>query len=285
MLAKRLPLLLNPMSREEYLETTAIYSLYNWNEKSARFIGQRPFRSPHHSSSDISITGGGTFPKPGEISLAHNGVLFLDELQEFRSIVLNMLRQPLQDRIITIARSAGSVLFPAGFLLVCAMNSCSCGNFLDETKNCICTPHQIRKYFSKISGPLLDRIDLQIEMARTNHTSFNTKSLNKETFIRQLTTSQNKQSNRFRNHYFKSNGQIPPGMVENLIPLDPALKVLLDSYIQKYHPSSRSIHSTLKVARTIADLAGHDTLKEVHLLEAMTYRTLEFKIQHINDFF
>lgn len=286
MLAKRLPHLLPPMTQRELLETTAVYSLFNWNEKEANFVNERPFRSPHHSSSTISITGGGTFPKPGEVSLAHNGVLFLDEFQEFNRHILNMLRQPLQDASISISRVSGSVNYPAKFLLVCAMNSCPCGSFLDTTSHCVCSPRKLLNFYNGISGPLLDRIDLQIEMPRmrnsSNHLSGRNKSAIPVPIIEeQLKTADSLQKNRYKNELIRFNSEVPAGKTSKYIHLNNTVINLLENFINSQHPTTRTIDSIIKISRTIADLEGSTDISIDHMHEAMQYRSLERTIEAI----
>lgn len=287
MLAKRIPYLLPPMSRMELLETTAIYSLFNWNEKEQQFINRRPFRSPHHSSSDISITGGGTYPKPGEVSLAHNGVLFLDEFQEFNRHILNMLRQPLQDASINISRVSGSVNYPADFLLVCAMNSCPCGAFMDATRQCACSPKKLLNFYSGISGPLLDRIDLQIEMPRlkniTTHLDENHGSHDTRAIKEMLEKADRMQKARYKNAGFLFNSQIPPGKIKHFIRLETAAKKTLLEFIEKTYPTTRTIDSILKISRTIADIEGRAEIAVSHILEAVQYRALEKTVESIKS--
>ncbi|MCK5267621.1 MAG: YifB family Mg chelatase-like AAA ATPase, partial [Spirochaetes bacterium] len=284
MLAKRIPHLLPPMNRSELLDTTAIYNLYSWNEKNTTLIGDRPFRNPHHSSSDVSIIGGGPNPKPGEVSLAHNGVLFLDEFQEFKRNVLNLLRQPLQDKKISIARAMGTVEYPSNFLLICAMNSCPCGNFLDQEKYCICTPNQIRKHFMKISGPLLDRIDLQIEMPR-NSMLKNTDNLSEEKIKIELQNAYERQKYRYNKLDFNFNSEIPTSLINRFLLFNKNCTKLLEEFIKKFHISSRGINSIKKISRTISDLEDSENIKEEHLLESLKYRSLEVKPLEMNLYF
>jgi len=279
MLAKRIRYLMPPMNEEESLQTAAIYSLFAQNEKLGIAFGERPFRNPHHSASDISIIGGGSFPKPGEVSLAHNGILFLDELQEFKVNVLNMLRQPLQDKEIMISRSAGSVIYPAKFLMVCAMNSCPCGNFMDENKPCICTPHQIKKHYSKISGPLLDRIDLQIEMPRTNKLYEKTghnKTL--ETFKEELQKATEIQRKRYYKETIMFNGALETNQLNKFLNISTDAKKTLNEFILQFRPTGRAVDSVLKVSRTIADLEESEEIRIKHIYEAIQYRSLEKNI-------
>jgi magnesium chelatase family protein len=285
MLARCLPALLPPMDEDEMLETTALYSLYGWNEKGECLVGERPFRSPHHSSSDVSIIGGGSWPRPGEISLAHNGVLFLDELQEFRSVLLNMLRQPLQDQRVVLSRSAGSVVYPARFLLICALNPCPCGHLTDDTQRCICSPQQVRRYFSRISGPLLDRIDLQVEMPRQKplvHSGI--PGAASQDLPMMLERARSMQRRRLRTLGLRYNSEIPGETLENHLPLNDSLRLALRSYTERYHPSNRAIVSLLRITRTIADLEGEGKAREEHLLEAMRYRMLENHIYNSGRF-
>ncbi len=288
MLAKQIPLLLPSMNPKEKIQTTSIYSLFGWKEKGEKFIHERPFRAPHHSSSDISIIGGGSFPKPGEISLAHNGVLFLDEFQEFRVNLLNMLRQPLQEKKVTLSRSSGSVSYPANFLLICAMNSCPCGNFMDKERRCICTPGAIKKYFGKISGPLLDRIDIQVEMPRL-YSSEKKKNLctsfSGDEFFASIEAAVLIQQKRYLNLEFNFNSEIPVDLIPAYTNLSPSGSLILEEYIKKNAPSHRAVNSILKVARTIADMDKKDNIAEKHVLESMLYRNLETKIYRNDEAF
>jgi len=279
MLAKRIPYLLPELTKEEYLETTALYDLYSWNEKNRSFINERPFRAPHHSASDISLVGGGSTPMPGEISLAHNGILFLDEFQEFKPAVLNMLRQPLQDRDIRLSRAMGSVSYPADFMLICAMNPCPCGNYLDKTRICNCTPYQIRKHFSRIAGPLLDRIDMQVEMVREidsladiNHNPGKIKA--------QMEIAHEMQRRRYKGTEFTANSQIKSRNLEKWMPLSSEAESILQQFIDKQHPSRRAIDAIIKIARTIEDMKGEGVIKSGSILEAIHYRSLEMRIQN-----
>ncbi len=279
MLAKRIRYLMPPMNEEESLQTAAIYSLFSQNEKMGIKFGKRPFRNPHHSASDISIIGGGSFPKPGEVSLAHNGILFLDELQEFKINVLNMLRQPLQDKEIMISRSASSVNYPAKFLLVCAMNSCPCGNFLDESKPCICTPHQIKKHYAKISGPLLDRIDLQIEMPRTNKLyEITTPSKELKTFKEELEKATEIQKLRYAQTKIDFNGALETDQLRKFLNISTEAQKALNEFIKQFRPTGRAVDSVLKVSRTIADLEESEKILENHIYETIQYRSLEKNI-------
>lgn len=279
MLAKRIRYLMPPMSEEESLQTAAIYSLFAQNEKMGINFGERPYRNPHHSASDIAIIGGGSFPKPGEVSLSHNGILFLDELQEFKVNVLNMLRQPLQDKEIMISRAAGSVNYPANFLMVCAMNSCPCGNFMDENKPCICTPHQIKKHYSKISGPLLDRIDLQIEMPRTNKLYKKNENFeNFNTFKAKITKATEIQKKRYSEVTINFNGSLKTNQLEKFLNISTKAKKALNEFIIQFRPTGRAVDSVLKVSRTIADLEESEEISTKHIYESIQYRSLEKNI-------
>ena len=282
MLAKRIPYLLPEMNKTEYMETTALYDLYSWNEKNRSFINERPFRSPHHSSSDISLVGGGSNPMPGEISLAHNGILFLDEFQEFRPAVLNMLRQPLQDRDIRLSRAMGSVSYPANFMLICAMNPCPCGNYLDKTRICNCTPNQIRKHFSRIAGPLLDRIDMQVEMLREPETE-SEHELEVDTadeVEEKIGLAHRIQEKRFKNKPYTSNSQVPGSKLKKEFPLTNGAEKDLGLFIKRQHPSRRAIDSIVRIGRTIADMKGEGEIESGSILEAIHYRSLEIRLQN-----
>lgn len=287
MLARALSGLMPALSDAECLETTAVYNLTGWREHGNLYIRERPFRSPHHSASDVAIIGGGSIPRPGEISLAHNGILFLDEFQEFRTNVLNLLRQPLQERRIVISRAAGCAVYPSDFLLVCAMNSCPCGKFMDEEFKCVCSPWQIRKFYSRLSGPLLDRIDLQIEMPRLvtdAMTLWHCGPVDEGRAGLVLETARARQQARFRADCFKSNGAIPGEFLSKYATLSNSLEKLFAEFIKTARPSTRAVASILRVTRTIADMDDSGEILERHLLEAIHYRSLEARLRDIDEF-
>lgn len=281
MLASRLPSILPPLSFDEALETSRIYSVVNLLEKDRGLLTQRPFRSPHHSISDAGLIGGGTYPRPGEVSLAHNGILFLDELPEFRKNVLELLRQPIEGGEVTITRAAQSLTYPARFSLVAAMNPCPCGYLGHPKINCVCREQQMARYRQRLSGPLLDRIDLQIEvplvsfdeMALKNH-----QAESSQTIRSRVVTARQKQRERFGKKTIKLNAQMGPKDLEHYCEVSDEDKKLLKNVVEKFNFSARSLHRILKVARTISDLANSPKIKTDHLFEAVRYRSLDRQI-------
>ncbi len=277
MLAKRLPTIMPPLSLYEALETTKIYSVAGRLNKKG-LISQRPFRSPHHTISDVALIGGGTYPRPGEISLAHNGVLFLDELPEFKRSVLEVLRQPLEERKVTISRARISVEYPANFLFVASMNPCPCGNFNHPDKKCVCSPGAIQRYLGKISEPLLDRIDIHIEVTpiKFEQRVSNIKSESSEEIRKRVIKARELQQERFKEYkHIHSNAMMPPAMVQKICTTDADGQLLLKIAMEKLGLSARAYDKILKVSRTIADLAGEENIKSHHIAEAIQYRTLD----------
>lgn len=274
MLAKALPSILPQMTLAESLEVTKIYSAAGQLTSSEPLITNRPFRSPHHTASGISLVGGGTWPKPGEISLAHRGVLFLDEFLEFPKSVLENLRQPLEDGMISISRAAGTLKFPAKFLLAAAMNPCPCGYFNDNEKTCSCTPSDIIRYQKRVSGPLLDRIDINIEVPRIKFEELsNTFNAEDSTTIRRrVQAARNIQLERFVSDKIFSNAEMTSALTEKYCSTDDASKQLLKSAIESFHLSPRVYFRILKLARTIADLENSEAINIDHLAEALQYR-------------
>jgi magnesium chelatase family protein len=275
MMAKRIPTIMPEMTLEEALETTKIHSIMGLTQN--KIVAQRPFRAPHHTSSDIAIVGGGPFPKPGEASLAHNGVLFLDELPEFHRDVLESLRQPMEDGFVTIARAAKSLKFPSSFMLVAAMNPCPCGYFTDPKKECHCNSSQIRKYLSKISGPLLDRIDIHIEVSSLKHkdlTSENPAETSEE-IRKRINKSRCIQQNRFKETGIFCNSQMPQSQIKKHCQINNEAKELLKMAMEELSLSARAYDKILKVSRTIADLAGSQAILPEHISEAIQYRSLD----------
>lgn len=277
MLARRLPGIMPPMTTEEAIETTKIYSIAGLLSDNKGLITQRPFRAPHHSSSDIALIGGGQIPKPGEVSLAHNGVLFLDELPEFKRNVLEVLRQPLEDGFVVVARSYATVQFPARFLLVGAMNPCPCGHYNDDLKPCICSPGMILRYRSKISGPLLDRIDIHIEVPRVKYSELRNETTTETSeIVRQRVIFARKiQLRRFQNEGIYFNAHMKTKHLKKYCKLDEDCHRLLQNAVEKLGLSARAHSKIIKVARTIADLEGSEDIKLNHLAEAIQYRSIE----------
>ncbi|HDM77127.1 MAG TPA: ATP-binding protein [Deltaproteobacteria bacterium] len=276
MLAQRLPTILPPLTFDEALETTKIYSVSGLLDKPLMTI--RPFRSPHHTISDAGLIGGGQVPKPGEVSLAHNGVLFLDELPEFRKNVLEMLRQPLEDGKVTIARASVTLTYPSRFLLVTALNPCPCGYLGDSAHQCRCTSTQIQRYRSKLSGPLLDRIDLHVDVPNVNYDDLaKDRSVETSEEIRdRVTAARRIQLERFKkNRGVFCNSQMGPKLIKKYCAVDRNCENLLRMAIDRLGFSARGYHRILKLARTIADIAGQKDIKEDHLAEAIQYRSLD----------
>lgn len=281
MLAKRIPTILPEMTFEEALETTKIHSVAGALRDGENLVTARPFRSPHHTMSAVSLAGGGAFPKPGEVSLAHNGVLFLDELPEFPKQVTETLRQPLEDRRITITRASGHCTFPSNFMLVCAMNPCRCGYYGHPTKKCTCKPEEIQKYMSRISGPLLDRIDIQIEVSslRFEELSSTEQSETSATIRSRVNAARQRAVERFRaggDRVF-SNADMTPAQLQKYAKVDEMGKELLRSAYDSMGLSARGHDRILRVARTIADLEGVEIIGAAHMAEAIRMRSLDRK--------
>ena len=278
MLAKRLPSILPPMTFEEALETTKIHSIAGILPKDLALVTERPFRSPHHTVSDAALVGGGSFPRPGEVSFAHYGVLFLDELPEFKKNVLEVLRQPLEDSRVTVSRSKLSLEFPANFMLAAAMNPCPCGFFTDPNKECTCTPPSIQRYMAKISGPLLDRIDIHIEVPAVKFKELSAKehSENSETIRERVIQAREIQLNRYSgNPHIYNNSDMGSKEVKKYCKLDSSGEDLLKMAMTKLGLSARAYDRILKVSRTIADLENSLEIKPNHISEAIQYRSLD----------
>ena len=275
MLARRLPTILPDLTFEESLEITKIYSISGLLPKDSQIITKRPFRSPHHSISGISLVGGGKIPHPGEISLSHNGVLFLDELPEFNKRALEVMPQPLEDRIITISRVSGSYTYPANFMFVASQNPCPCGYFGSETRPCTCTPKQVNDYITKISGPLLDRIDINLHVPTVKYTELHEEKFAESSIqIRERVNKARKiQIARFKNDNIFSNSELSPRLIEKYCSLDKECNLIMKSAFEKLNLSARAYSRVLKVARTIADLDNSENIQKNHLLEAIQYRT------------
>lgn len=278
MLARRLPSILPPLSLYESLETTKIHSVAGKLSAADALVTTRPFRSPHHTISDVALVGGGSNPQPGEISLAHNGVLFLDELPEFKRSALEVMRQPLEERRVSISRAKFTVDYPSSFMLVASMNPCPCGYFNHPEKECICPPGMVQKYLSKISGPLLDRIDLHVEVTPVNFSELASDRLaEKSELIRdRVIKAREVQATRFGSKPdLHANAQMSPQMVRDICKITPAGQALLKKAMEKLGLSARAYDRILKVSRTIADLAGSEEIELEHLAEAINFRSLD----------
>ncbi|MCB0667790.1 MAG: YifB family Mg chelatase-like AAA ATPase [Saprospiraceae bacterium] len=279
MLARRLPTILPPMDLREALETTKIHSVAGLLPADTGLLTVRPFRSPHHTISDVALVGGGSNPSPGEISLAHNGVLFMDELPEFKRTVLEVMRQPLEERKVTISRAKLSVDYPTGFILVASMNPCPCGYYNHPEKDCVCAPGVITRYLNKISGPLLDRIDLHVEVTPVSYDELSDVHGSQEKssdIIERVIKARKIQTQRFKNvEGVYTNSQMSSKMVHEICEINQAGKVLLRTAMEKLQLSARAYDRILKVARTAADLSGSPEIKIEHLAEAIQLRTLD----------
>jgi len=279
MLAKRLPTILPDLTLSEALETTKIHSVVGLLDGRA-IVATRPFRSPHHTISDAGLVGGGTIPKPGEVSLAHNGVLFLDELPEFKRNVLEVLRQPLEDGTITVSRAIGSISYPASFMLVAAMNPCPCGFFTDPQKECGCTPLQIQRYRSRVSGPLLDRIDIQVEVPAVRYQDLASRDPGEPSAITRsrVNASRAIQLHRFQKKGLHANAQMGTKDIKRFCTVKEGGEKLLEVAINKLGLSARAYSRILKVSRTIADLEGSEEIQPAHVSEAIQYRSLDRRL-------
>jgi magnesium chelatase family protein len=281
MLARAFCHLLPPLSFDEMLETTSIHSVAGTLRED--LITHPPFRAPHHTSSYVSLVGGGTFPKPGEITLAHRGVLFLDEFPEFERRVIDSLRQPLEERVVSVARAKGSVNFPASFILIAALNPCSCGNFGIKGRTCTCPPVAVERYQRKISGPIIDRIDIWIEVSVVDHEKLSSVKAGGETtdeIVKRIVTARELQKGRFKNHprSITTNSEMNARDIEHYIILGETERELLNSSAKKLDLSARAYHRIIKLARTIADLDHKEEIGTSHILEALQYRPKRFGI-------
>ena len=282
MLAKRLPSILPDMTREEALEATSVHSIVGTLPADVGLLSSRPFRSPHHTVSAVGLTGGGAVPRPGEVSLAHNGVLFLDELPEFSRQATEGLRQPLEDQRVTISRASGSLTYPCSFMLVAAMNPCACGYYGHPTRECTCSAHSVTRYLSRISGPLLDRFDLHVEVPPVGYIDLNAKdpSENSASIRERVNTARRVQLERYAGTRIRTNSQLTPSLLRRHCALSPDAETLMESAFDRLGLSARAYDRLLKVARTIADLDGSEKLRIEHLSEAIQYRSLDRKYWH-----
>ena len=278
MVAKCIPSILPPLNAEEQIELSKIYSVCGKFDETKGLMKNRPFRSPHHTISEYGLVGGGLNPKPGEISMAHNGVLFLDELTEFKKTTLEIMRQPLEDKKVNIARVHGSFSFPSNFVLVAAMNPCSCGYYPDLNR-CHCSRTSIQRYIGKLSQPLLDRIDICVEAPTLNYFDIVQKKDNEssQTIRERILKCHDIQRIRYENYGFNYNNEIPSNLIEKFCGLDSECVEYMQSAYDKYSLTARTYHKVLKVARTIADMAGDEDIKLIHLGEAIMYRGLDKK--------
>jgi magnesium chelatase family protein len=274
LLARAMPSILPRLTIEEALEVTKIYSVAGLLPPDQPMIRHRPFRAPHHTISHAGLVGGGHWPRPGEISLAHRGVLFLDELPEFGQRVLEVLRQPLEDRVVTIARSTGTLSFPANFILVAALNPCPCGYYGDPVKECTCSPTVVSRYQKRISGPLLDRIDIHVEVPRVEFEKLaDTRRGEPSAVVRaRVEAARERQRRRFAGTKLQCNADMRPAEIREFCPIDEASRSLLGAAMRQMQMSARAYHRILKLARTIADLAGSERIEVTHIAEAIQYR-------------
>ena len=277
MMAKRLPGILPDMSREEMIQSTEIWSVAGLTSRSHPIVSARPFRSPHHTVSATALAGGGSFPRPGEISLAHNAVLFLDELPEFRAEVLEVLRQPMEDGQVTVSRVAGTVTFPARFMLVCAMNPCKCGWYGHPSGRCRCTPQEVRRYHSRISGPLLDRIDLIVEVPALEYEELRRKTPAESSaeIKKRVNAARQLQRERFGDEGAMSNARMDSRALRRFCALGAESEALMRGAFERMGLSARSYDRILRVARTIADLDGAEDIGPEHIAEAIQFRSFE----------
>jgi len=275
LLSRALPSILPPPNREEIIEITKIHSIVGSPARQNGIVAERPFRSPHHTASHIALVGGGTFPRPGEITLAHRGVLFMDEFPEFDKRVLEALRQPLEDRVISISRAKGSITYPANILLVGAMNPCPCGNLGNPKKECVCAPQHVERYARKISGPITDRVDLWVDVDAVEHEKLaaNAPAGESSRVIQQrVAKARTRQAERFKKTRISTNSEMSARDIETFCKLTPPVNAILMQAAKQFNLSARAYHRVIKIARTIADLEGTEQIGENHILEAVQYR-------------
>jgi magnesium chelatase family protein len=280
MLAQRLATILPPLSLEQSLETTRIYSSVGLLSREKALLAIRPVRMPHHSASGPALVGGGPMPRPGELSLAHFGILFLDEFVEFPRHVLEMIRQPLEDGFVIVSRAKRTIRFPAQFMLVAAMNPCPCGYYGSDSRKCKCTPNQITRYLSKVSGPLVDRIDIHIDVPAISFRKLRSKSgeLDSTAMREDVTRAISIQAQRFGNRKIHANSRMSHKQVEKFCKLDSASELMLKQAMTEFGLSARAHDKICKLARTIADLAGDENIASEHIAEAISYRKLDRKL-------
>lgn len=279
MLARRIPTILPDLNFKEALEITKIHSIAGVLPVDSPLVTTRPFRAPHHTVSGVALTGGGRIPKPGEMSLAHHGVLFLDELPEFNRNTLEVMRGPLEDRQITVSRASCTLTYPCNFMFIASMNPCPCGYYGSKEKRCTCSESQISKYMSKISGPLLDRIDIQIGVSPVKYDKLNSTSEceTSKTIKKRVNEARNIQRERYKTYGIFSNSELTPIMLEEFCKLDDEGKRILEQAFKKLGLSARAYGRILKVSRTIADLENSKNIKTKHICEAIQYRSLDKK--------
>ncbi len=277
MLSKRVPTIIPPMSLEEAIDSTKIHSIAGLLAGQESFVATRPFRSPHHTISDIGLLGGGTFPTPGEVSLAHNGVLFLDELPEFKRSALEVMRQPLEDARVTVSRAAGTITFPCEFMLVAAMNPCPCGYFGDPKRECRCSPVQVQRYRQRVSGPLLDRIDLHVEVPAVEYrdVASDRAEENSDAIRERVSVARQRQQDRFHDERTNCNARMSSKQIKAWCKLDDECQELIKIAMTELNLSARAYDRILKVSRTVADLAGAETIGPDHVSEAIQYRSFD----------
>jgi len=274
LLARSMPSILPGMTLDEALEVTRIYSVKGLLPPERPLVTSRPFRAPHHTTSHAGLVGGGTWPQPGEISLAHRGVLFLDELPEFSTQTLEVLRQPLEDKLVTLARAAGTITFPANVSLVAAMNPCPCGYYGDRTRSCSCSSSTVTRYQKRISGPLLDRIDIHLDVPRVDYEQLADRRNGEASALVQgrVERAREVQAARFADTGFRTNADMGPGEVQNYVRLDEAGEKMMQAAVRQLALSARAYHRVLKLSRTIADLASASDVLSQHVAEALQYR-------------